>query len=190
MLAFETISGVSLSDTVSPKDLVLSSSTSQTIYSTGVDFCVVNQIVTIPTRTDELDLRPSIEYFDLAQTLKDMHDGEDAELSIDSAVYNTSLQVAAALFEINIPAPYVFSHGPKSVVFNWDDGVHNLYLTIGKTRLWAATSTRDKIQGQFELTAQNKNIADDFFCALSTTPLLNNDQGEKNVLQHGRGSSR
>ena len=60
-----------------------------------------------------------------------------------------------------------FLHGPKSVVFNWDDGVHNLYLTVGKARLWAMASTAAGIKGQIELTDPANHIAGNFFKAIS-----------------------
>jgi hypothetical protein len=151
-------------------------STAQTIYSGPANFAFGSQYVfSLPTRTDEINLLPIIEYKEVAQTLNDMRDTADDGSNIDLGVYAASIEVASALFQTNIPAPSVFSHGPKSVVFNWDDGIHNLYLTIGKTRLWALASTAAGIKGQIELTDPSNNIAGDFLKALrnfSNKPML------------------
>ncbi len=102
----------------------------------------------------------------MAETLGELSTTHDDEWRIESDVYSTSIQVAAALFEKNIPSPTVFSHGPRSVVFNWEDGDQNLYLTIGKRRIWAAATTQSEIKARIELTSPSNNMTDTFVEAL------------------------
>jgi hypothetical protein len=126
---------------------------------------------------------PSIQsggYRQLSETLDDLSSSsDDDEWHIDIDVYNTSIQVAAALCDKNIPAPHVFCHGPKSVVFDWHDGNHNLYLTIGKCRLWVAVSSASEITTRLELTDPMRNVAVDFLQGLQQSfvnrPLLSYD---------------
>jgi hypothetical protein len=115
-------------------------------------------------------------YQELTETLGELSKSQDDDWRIESEVYNTSIQVAAALFEKNIPSPNVFSHGPRSVVFNWADGNHNLYLTVGKCRVWAAVSSASEIKMRVELTGPSNNVTGEFLQALqqrfSPKPLL------------------
>jgi hypothetical protein len=108
-------------------------------------------------------------YRELSETLSELSNIQDDEWHIESEVYDTSIQVAAALLDKNIPTPHVFSHGPKSVVFNWGDGENNLYLTIGKCRLWATVSSASELKARVELTGPTNNVTGDFLKALGQT---------------------
>ena len=105
-------------------------------------------------------------YRELSETLSELNTSQDDEWHIENEVYATSIQVAAALLDQDIPTPNVFSHGPKSVVFNWADGENNLYLTVGKSRLWAAVSSASGIKRRIELTGPTNNVAGDFLMGL------------------------
>lgn len=106
------------------------------------------------------------DYQAVTETLSELNTSQDDEWRIDGDVYSTSVQVAAALFDKKIPSPHVFSHGPRSVVFNWDEGDTSLYLTVGKRRVWAAASSRSEIKTRIELTDPSKNMTDVFVEAL------------------------
>jgi hypothetical protein len=129
-----------------------------------------------PATTSEPNIEPE-SYRELAEMLSQLSSsGEDDDWHIEQDVYNTSVQVAAALFNENIPAPNVFFHGPKSVVFNWDDGETNLYLTVGRSRLWAAVSSASEVKTRLELTGPANNVTGDFLMGLQQSftkrPLL------------------
>ena len=123
-------------------------------------------IVTSVTAVTNL-ATPQLEgYREISETLTELSTSQDDEWHIEGAVYDTSVQVVAALFDKNIPTPNVFSHGPRSVVFNWSDGQKNLYLTVGKCRVWAAVSSASEITNRVELTGPSNNVAGDFLKAL------------------------
>lgn len=105
-------------------------------------------------------------YRGVTGTLEELSTTHDDEWRIDGDVYATSMQVAAALCEKNIPSPHVFSHGARSVVFNWGDSDHELYLTVGKRRIWAAVSSPSEIKTSIELTGPSNNVTDEFLQAL------------------------
>jgi len=137
------------------------------LQAAGSGFELREELVTpVPATTTEPNIQAQ-GYSELSQTLTELgNSSQDDEWHIDIEVYNTSVQVAAALFDKNIPTPHVFSHGPKSVVFNWEDGRNNLYLTVGKSRLWAAVSSASEVKTRMELTAPAHNIAGDFMKGL------------------------
>src|SRR5947209_18407694 len=75
-------------------------------------------------------------YAELNDALVDMHNlDDDGDWKIQTPVYSASVQVAAALMQYGIPRPGVFTHGPKSVVFNWSQDDINLYLTVSQRKL-------------------------------------------------------
>ena len=83
---------------------------------------------------------------------------EDDEWKIESDVYRVACYAAAELMEHAYPAPKVFNHGPKSVVFNWTNGTSNLYLTISCDSISALVSTPKKIGRR--MTFSKKQLAD------------------------------
>ncbi len=88
----------------------------------------------------------SSDYVELGEALRDMAEvEEDDDWHIDPGVYGNALFVAAALREVAIPAPRVFTHGPGSVVFNWSYLGDNLYLTVSADRMAALLSTPELI---------------------------------------------
>jgi hypothetical protein len=86
------------------------------------------------------------DYRDLGDALKEMVElDEGDDWRIDTPVYETACLVAAGLRDIHLPAPRVFTHGPKAVVFNWSNDIDNLYLTISADRMSALISTPESI---------------------------------------------
>jgi hypothetical protein len=146
----------------------------------GSTFVLSGGVVTsVSATTNEPNIQTE-SYRALSETLNELsNSSEDDEWHIDDDVHKTSIQVAAALLDKNIPAPHVFSHGPKSVVFDWHDGEHNLYLTVGKCRLWVAISSASEVRARLELTAPTKNVAAAFLEGLQQSfinrPVLSYD---------------
>ena len=87
------------------------------------------------------------DYQELGQALGQMTElnGPDG-WTIDPAVYNVASRVAVELLANSYPAPQIFSHGSKSVVFNWSQGPTNLYLTISSDFISALVSSPERIQ--------------------------------------------
>jgi hypothetical protein len=113
-----------------------------------------------------------VTYAELQEALTELHSLDDGEdWKIQTPVYNSSIQVAAALFVNGIPAPEVFSHGSKSVVFNWPGKDVSLYLTVTKNRLAILISSIKGIEYRAEIVADNASEADRFFTALRTARL-------------------
>jgi hypothetical protein len=53
----------------------------------------------------------------------------------------------------SFPAPRIFNHGPKSVVFNWSKEADNLYLTVSADHVSALISSPERIKRRIDLTA-------------------------------------
>jgi len=68
-------------------------------------------------------------------------------------VYNAACYVAAGLMANSFPAPRIFTHGPKSVVFNWSNEVDNLYLTISADKISALISSPERIKRRIDYSA-------------------------------------
>lgn len=93
------------------------------------------------------------EYRELGQVLTEMTDlSEDEEWKIDAPVYNAACYMALGLMTKSVPAPRVFTHGPKSVVFNWVHGSNNLYLTISADRVSALLTSPERIKERIEIS--------------------------------------
>lgn len=89
----------------------------------------------------------SQDYQELGDALSEMTEiDEDNEWQIDAPVLSAACFVATELMTESFPAPKVFSHGPKSVVFNWSQDGDNLYLTISADRISALISTPERIR--------------------------------------------
>lgn len=96
----------------------------------------------------------SQKYYELGEALSEMTALEGAdEWKIDSAVYDAARYVAAGLRADSLPAPRVFSHGPKSVVFNWSHEADNLYLTVSSNKISALISSPQRIKWRIEISA-------------------------------------
>jgi hypothetical protein len=86
------------------------------------------------------------DYDELGQALSEMADlDEEDEWKVNSSVYNAARYVAAALMDGSFPAPRVFNHGPKSVVFNWEYEGENHYLTISENQISTLRSSPECI---------------------------------------------
>jgi hypothetical protein len=93
-------------------------------------------------------------YQELGEALSQMTELEEgSEWRIDPPVYGAACFVAAGLMVTGVPAPRVFNHGPKSVVFNWSDNTNNLYLTVSADAISALVSSPERIQRRIELVA-------------------------------------
>src|SRR6266850_2368720 len=91
------------------------------------------------------------EFRELGEALAEMRElDEDSEGRIDPPVYETAYRVAAELMAYSFPAPQAFTHGPKSVVFNWTRECNNLYLTVSADRISALVSTPARIKRRLE----------------------------------------
>ncbi len=96
------------------------------------------------------------EYQDLGEALTQMTElDEGSEWGIDRPVYDVACFVAAGLMVNSFPAPRVFNHGPKSVVFNWsDESNNNLYLTVSADRISALISSPERIKTRLDYSAK------------------------------------
>jgi hypothetical protein len=94
------------------------------------------------------------EYRELGEALREMTELEQTdEWGIEPPVLAAALNVAAGLMTNCYPAPHVFTHGPKSVVFNWPAGTNNLYLTISADKISALISTAERITHRVDFLA-------------------------------------
>jgi hypothetical protein len=94
------------------------------------------------------------EYRELGEALREMTELEQVdEWAIEPPVLGTALKVAAGLMANGYPAPHVFTHGPKSVVFNWPAGINNLYLTVSADKISALISTPERIAQRVDFLA-------------------------------------
>ncbi|MEO8051930.1 MAG: hypothetical protein ABI833_16050 [Acidobacteriota bacterium] len=92
------------------------------------------------------------DYYALGEALGEMtvlDEGEDWK--IDAAVFSTACYVALELKTDRLPAPRIFTHGPKSVVFNWSRENDNLYLTISANRISALVSSPERIKRRVDM---------------------------------------
>lgn len=94
------------------------------------------------------------QYEDLGAALNDLAEIDDEEWSIDDSVYYVACYAASSLMDNGIPAPKVFTHGSKSVVFNWVAASKNLYLTLSENTISALISNPKNIEArlQFNVT--------------------------------------
>ncbi len=94
------------------------------------------------------------EYQELGYALSTMTElDETDEWKIEQPVYEAASNVAVQLMANAYPAPRVFTHGPKSVVFNWSQDNNNLYLTISADKLSALISTPQEIKRRIDYPA-------------------------------------
>jgi hypothetical protein len=93
-------------------------------------------------------------YKDVGLALADMSDPADEDL-IDSAVYSVARSLAQSLMSSRYPAPKLFTHGRKSVVFNWAHGSDSLYLTVSADHISALISSSDRIERRLEFSLNN-----------------------------------
>jgi hypothetical protein len=94
----------------------------------------------------------SQQYLELGEALHKMVElDENDEWRIDEPVYVTASRIAAELMAVApYPAPHIFNHGPKSVVFNWLRETTNLYLTISSNRISALLSSPERIEQRID----------------------------------------
>lgn len=98
----------------------------------------------------------SEKYSELGEALGEMTRLEEGdELKIDAEVQQVACQVSGVLWANSYPAPRIFNHGPKSVVFNWTHGENSLYLTISSDYISALTSTPERINQRIGFSTKN-----------------------------------
>ncbi len=92
-----------------------------------------------------------LEYHELGEALSEMTTlDDDDERWIDPPVANIARRVASELMNGGYPAPHIFNHGPKSVVFNWSRGADNLYLTVSTDSISALISSPQRIKRRID----------------------------------------
>jgi len=111
-------------------------------------------------------------YIELHQALTELHNLDDDDWKIQTPVYFASVQVAATLLEYDIPKPAVFTHGTKSVVFNWSGQDVDLYLTVSKNRLSVLVSSAEGIEYRTEFSADSGDDTNRFFAALGSVRFI------------------
>lgn len=127
------------------------SSTDLSEVSTIPEFegVIVKAFASVPV-VEQSELRT--EYQELGLALSEMKElDNDEDFRIEPPVYAAACIVAVDLMAHAFPPPQVFSHGPKSVVFNWSKNSNNLYLTISADKISALVSTPEKIQRRLEI---------------------------------------
>jgi len=124
------------------------------------------------------------QYQELGEALNELTELEDDhQWKIDTPVYQVARYVATELLTHSYPAPEVFTHGTKSVVFNWALGVNNLYLTISSDRISALISTPKHIERRLDFSAK------EFLASPVLLPAIRSAHLEKPVLSVTRATS-
>jgi hypothetical protein len=101
------------------------------------------------------------EYKELGEALSEMTEfEEEGKWKIEPPVYDAARYVAGTLLANFFPAPRIFNHGPRSVVFNWSQGTRNLYLTISADRIAALISSPERIQRRMEIAYSSRELLD------------------------------
>jgi hypothetical protein len=126
----------------------------------GVEF------LDVPTKLENVILRSTFssvpliwrselrEYHELGDALSEMTEFDEGdEWKIDAPVYVAACYVAAELMANSFPAPRIFNHGPKSVVFNWSKEEDNLYLTVSADQISALVSSPERIKRRIDCSA-------------------------------------
>jgi hypothetical protein len=151
------------------------------IFGSGSNHHLVSRsATTAPLTPTGINPQALADYTELKDTLTDLYNLEEGEpWRIDQVVYDASIQVAAALLEKNIPKPSVFTHGPKSVVFNWIYADNSLYLTITGSRLAVLVSSPETIQFRAEIAGPCVTYADRFLSAMSSAKLSSPSESTK-----------
>ena len=91
------------------------------------------------------------QYRELGNALNEMTQLEEGdEWKIEPSVYNAACYVARWLMDNSFPAPRIFNHGTKSVVFNWSEDTDNMYFTVSANHLSALISSPERIQRRVE----------------------------------------
>jgi len=114
---------------------------------------VTKAFVTKATSTTKDSLYPFwADYRSLGEALNELRDIEQSneDWKIDENVYKSACYIAVNLVAASMPAPRVFAHGPKSIVFNWSDGPTNRYMTISDNRISIMVSTPKRIERRME----------------------------------------
>ncbi len=98
----------------------------------------------------------SREYQELGQALTEMTELEEGDAwKIETPVYAAACFVATGLMSFSLPAPRVFNHGPKSVVFNWSHEADSLYLTVSADRMSALIASPQRIRRRVEYSLKD-----------------------------------
>jgi hypothetical protein len=132
----------------------------------------------VSSQSTELATVQSEDYQLLENSLAELNElDEEDDWKIEDKVYAASVRVALALMEKSVPLPSVFTHGPKSVVFNWTRGSDDLYLTVTSSKMYVLVSSQLGVQYRAEVGATLTDRTNQFFSALTfarltTQPLL------------------
>lgn len=100
----------------------------------------------VKIKNSQVPLAPHHDYGDVGEALSDLSSLDiDDEARIEGGVFDAALFVATMLMAGAADVPKIFSHGPKSVVFNWDDDGENKYLTVSDQKVYLMKSTVESI---------------------------------------------
>lgn len=93
-----------------------------------------------------------VNYQILGSALKSLqqYDEVDNQWKIEDGVYESACYIALNLAAGAFPTPQIFTHGPKSIVFNWCDGRTSRYMTISQNRITVMVSTPERIEKRIE----------------------------------------
>jgi hypothetical protein len=124
----------------------------ESFFIDGLSTCQYNVIKTTSSSEPTVSKTNLFQsYGELESGLTQLAESEDEDWTIEPTVHNAARYVASTLMGQLCPAPKVFSHGPKSVVFNWSEGSYNLYWTISAHKIDMLFSSHERIEKQREL---------------------------------------
>lgn len=93
----------------------------------------------------------TVEYQDLGEALTQLLQVEfEDERKIDEQTYKSAYLVAGYLHSNSIPAPRLFTHGSRAIVFTWSTGEENRYVTISREAVSTLVSTHSRIERRAE----------------------------------------
>lgn len=123
------------------------------------------------TFRDVINTKSHQEFLEVGETLSEMVElDEEDEWKIEEQVYTIACRIAAELMYSPYPAPRIFNHGPKSVVFNWTRETKNLYLTIGSSRISAMLSTPERIENRINISIDHLQNPSLFLSSIQPSP--------------------
>lgn len=131
----------------------MASTSSASVQNGTTDIVISKAMSHVPVLTPQ-QLRA--EYADVGKALSELKSIEAGdEWQIDEDVFDVATKLGANLLLRGWPAPHVYSHGPKSVIFNWEKGRDNFYLTISADKVSVLMSGPDSIKARRTFTSQN-----------------------------------
>jgi hypothetical protein len=78
---------------------------------------------------------------------------------ITQEVLESSFDILNRLVELEIPAPRVFAHNPKSMVFHWTLGERSIYATVSNKKVGVLISSPSNIEFRTSLSIDEEPVA-------------------------------